>query len=1268
MSDQFSNNQNTLTENVSDLIPTVDALVLEDLTDPLNLTQERIVDSSSPKVMRVEPTETISNTAQPFLVSSGSSESSPVNNQVKDRSPQSISIQTASSISVQTETPPTEDSPTSSASTTAVSIASSTPHTVYEQTLPELQGLVEGQDYGAHQVIVKFKSDIQTAQANTLQSTLGATTLKATALTGVQLWDIGTRSTADAILALKANPLVEYVEPNYKLSVTGTATSTQPTATPNDPGYNQLWGLHNTGQTGGLRDSDIDAPEAWDIVRGKGVVVGVIDTGIDYTHPDLRNNLWTNPGEIANDGIDNDRNGYIDDYYGYDFANNDSNPFDDVGHGTHVAGTIAAAANNSRGIAGVAPDAKVMALKFLGTNGGSTFDAIEAINYAVMMGADITNNSWGGGGPSQALYDAIANAGSAGQLFIASAGNGGSDGIGDNNDLLPSYPASYDLDNIISVAASDHRDQLGSFSNYGAKSVDLAAPGVNIVSTVPGGYDSYNGTSMAAPHVTGAASLLLSQNPNLTPAQLKERLLSTADPVTGLRGRTVSGGRLNAHQALLGSETQTGAIEGAIWHDLDGDGVRDSNESGLSGWTVYLDQNQNGQLDRGETSTTTNSGGDYGFGNLQPGTYTVAEVLKPGWQQTFPTQPSTAEFTPEFTSGMLVPLLAGETNAFTRVAPSEEVQTALTNNSQTATINVTYNGFSREAQTAFQYAVDIWESLLVSDVPIEIEANWTGLDRGVLGSAGPNQFIRDFAGAVAAGTWHPIAIANKLAGQDLDPRKADISSNFNSDLGNWYFGTDGNTPAGQYDFVSVVLHELGHGLGFVGLMDFDAPSGLGSWGFDSGFPGIYDQFTVSGRGNSLLDPLLYPNPSPQLGLELTSNNIYFAGANAVDANNGFAPKLYAPRSWQGGSSYSHLDEDTYRTGNPNSLMTPQLGQAEAIHTPGAIGLGMLEDMGWTIATDTPAPPPSVPGAHTVTVGAGETVRDILFGNQQTDATPPTSGNFSFETGDFTGWTPFGDAQVVSSNIGIATTDGRFQAQVTTGDGSFSIAQLEALVKLDAGLLQSTRSGNIREGSVIQLTSFEVEAGDTLSFDWNFLTNENTPNPDNNDFAFVTFNNNYVFELGDTSTPDQGFDPLVFTTQSGYQTAEFIFNQAGTYTMAIGVMDEGDTGVDSGLLVDNVQLLSVNGLAEVVQVSATTHDPLLAGGLDNSVSADIVSELAWNWAAEHPAINAIQTHGFPTTATDWSLGQISDHGLGQNSTLGNVESVIVAVEEPLLVAA
>jgi len=263
--------------------------------------------------------------------------------------------------------------------------------------------------------------------------------------------------------------------------------------------------------------------------------------------------MWRNPGEVAGDRIDNDGNGYVDDVHGWDFANNDADPFDDEGHGTHVAGTIGAVGNNGVGVVGVSWNVSLMALKFLGADGsGSTSGAIAAVNYATRMRQSFsvnvvaTNNSWGGGGASNALRDAIANGGTAGIVCVAAAGNEAT-----NNDTTPSYPANYPSDAIISVAATDAFNRLASFSNYGATTVDVGAPGVGIYSTVPNaGYASYSGTSMAAPQVTGTVALLAAANPQATAAQIRSAILSTAVPVAALAGKVATGGLVNASAAL----------------------------------------------------------------------------------------------------------------------------------------------------------------------------------------------------------------------------------------------------------------------------------------------------------------------------------------------------------------------------------------------------------------------------------------------------------------------------------------------------------------------------------------------------------------------------------------------------------------------------------------------------------------------------------------------------------------------------------------------
>ncbi len=339
--------------------------------------------------------------------------------------------------------------------------------------------------------------------------------------------------------ALRATGIAATAEPDYLVHTF---------ATPNDPSFSSLWGMNNIGGTTGTADADIDAPEAWDTSTGsRDVLVGIIDTGIDYTHPDLVANSWTNPDEIPGNGIDDDNNGFIDDVHGWDFYNDDSDPMDDNSHGTHCAGTIGAVGNNGIGVAGVNWSVSLVGLKFLNSSGsGNTSDAVEAVAYANTLGVALTSNSWGGGGFSQLLKDAIDAAGTQGRLFVAAAGNNGMD-----TDNWTNFPSGLDCAAIIAVAATDSADQIAYFSNYGTISVDVAAPGVAIYSTVPNAsYATYSGTSMAAPHVSGAVALLKAAYPQLQGGELKTLILSSADPLPGLAGKVATGGRLNIGQAI----------------------------------------------------------------------------------------------------------------------------------------------------------------------------------------------------------------------------------------------------------------------------------------------------------------------------------------------------------------------------------------------------------------------------------------------------------------------------------------------------------------------------------------------------------------------------------------------------------------------------------------------------------------------------------------------------------------------------------------------
>ncbi|MEW5806856.1 MAG: S8 family serine peptidase [Acidobacteriota bacterium] len=317
---------------------------------------------------------------------------------------------------------------------------------------------------------------------------------------------------------------------------------------PNDTSFNILWGMHNTGQSGGKVDADIDAPEAWDTITGDpNLVIASIDTGVNYSHPDLSNNIWTNDDEIQNNGKDDDNNGFIDDYHGWNFAYNNNNPMDDHSHGSHTSGTMAAEGDNGQGVAGVVWSAKVMSVKFLNSYGsGTTDNAVKAVDYATENGARLSNNSWGGGGYSQALYDAIERANQAGSLFVAAAGNNYS-----NNDYSPFYPASYNNQNILSVAATDRYDNKANFSNYGATTVDVGAPGVDIYSTTLGAsYGYMSGTSMASPHAAGVCSLIWAYNPNLTHLDVKDIVMNSVRPIPALSGLTVTGGVVNAQEAI----------------------------------------------------------------------------------------------------------------------------------------------------------------------------------------------------------------------------------------------------------------------------------------------------------------------------------------------------------------------------------------------------------------------------------------------------------------------------------------------------------------------------------------------------------------------------------------------------------------------------------------------------------------------------------------------------------------------------------------------
>jgi len=356
---------------------------------------------------------------------------------------------------------------------------------------------------------------------------------------------------AAAMRGLERDANVDFAEPNWIYSHQATSNDTYYT-------NGSLWGMYGDASSPANAFGS-QAAEAW--ARGNTcgqspVYVGIIDEGYMTSHPDLAPNVGTNPGEIAGNGIDDDGNGYVDDVHGWDFAGNDSTVFDGVNddHGSHVAGTIGGVGGNSQGVAGVCWSVKLISAKFLGNQGGTTANAVKAVDYLTDLktrhGLNLvaSNNSWGGGGFSQALADAIARAGAAQILFVAAAGNSAV-----NNDSSPHYPSSYANANIIAVASITSSGAMSSFSNYGASSVDLGAPGSGIWSTVPvksrgkvaAGYASYSGTSMATPHVTGGAAMYASSRSGLTAAQIKSAILGSVVQTPSLAGKTVTGGRLN---------------------------------------------------------------------------------------------------------------------------------------------------------------------------------------------------------------------------------------------------------------------------------------------------------------------------------------------------------------------------------------------------------------------------------------------------------------------------------------------------------------------------------------------------------------------------------------------------------------------------------------------------------------------------------------------------------------------------------------------------
>lgn len=412
--------------------------------------------------------------------------------------------------------------------------------------------LTETRNFGNAEVLVKFKSGVSDeaieALTQRLHDRVEDRIENADDVDAID--DLDNADPASVVAEYSKLPEVEYAEPNYEIKLDENEGPLVPVL-PHDPQFEDQWALANSGQRGGKKGADISATLAWSTTTGsEDVVVAVLDTGVDYTHEDLAGNMWTRPDTLA--PYHDNELGTIDDVNGFNAIDNASDPMDDNGHGTHCAGIIGAEGENDLGIAGVNWKVQIMPLKFMNAGGsGTTKDAIEAINYAIErkkagVNVRVISASWGSTQRSRPLEAAIRKAYENDILFVAAAGNASTD-----NDRTPHYPSSYNVPNVISVAALDRHDQLASFSNFGVKSVAIAAPGVDILSTWLGNaYEEKSGTSMATPVVSGVAALVLAENPRMSVDELRKKLMASTDPIVALKGKTVTGGRINAAKAL----------------------------------------------------------------------------------------------------------------------------------------------------------------------------------------------------------------------------------------------------------------------------------------------------------------------------------------------------------------------------------------------------------------------------------------------------------------------------------------------------------------------------------------------------------------------------------------------------------------------------------------------------------------------------------------------------------------------------------------------